>query len=90
MRRTPSTVKSATIPSLRVAPSLRSAAQRVLEPGETLSSFIETALRETIGRREAHEAFVARGLASLARAKKTGRTFTTRQVTARLKKNLGA
>ncbi len=38
-------MKSATLPSLRVDPALREAAEAVLEEGETLSSFVEQAVR---------------------------------------------
>ena len=41
-------MKTATIPSLRVDPALREAAESVLDQGETLSSFVETALRELL------------------------------------------
>jgi hypothetical protein len=41
-------MKSATIPSLRVTPDLRAAAESVLEEGETLSAFVETSLRRQI------------------------------------------
>ena len=39
-------MKTATLPSLRVEPELRDAAESVLQAGETLSSFVETAVRE--------------------------------------------
>ena len=41
-------MKTATLPSLRVEPELREAAESVLEQGETLSGFIEASVRETI------------------------------------------
>ena len=44
-------MKNATLPSLRVEPELREAAESVLLAGETLSAFIETSVRETIERR---------------------------------------
>ena len=44
-------MKSATLPSLRVEPRLRDAAESVLLEGETLSSLLETSVRETIERR---------------------------------------
>lgn len=61
-------MKTATIPSLRVAPALRDAAENVLEEGETLSGFVEQSLRAGIRRRELQHEFLARGLAARAQA----------------------
>jgi hypothetical protein len=65
-------MKSATLPSLRVDPELREAAESVLEEGETLSGFIEASVRETIARRRTRAEFFARGLASRDDARRTG------------------
>lgn len=65
-------MKSASLPSLRVDPELREAAESVLAEGESLSSFIEGAVRETIERRRVRTEFIARGLASRDEAKRTG------------------
>lgn len=55
-------MKSATIPSLRVAPQLRHAAEELLQEGESLSSFVEQSIRESIERRRNQREFIARGL----------------------------
>jgi len=81
-------VKTATIPSLRVDPALRQAAEEVLEEGETLSAFVETSVRAQIERRKAQEAFVARGLASRTNAQKSGRYVPAERVVAGLEKRL--
>jgi len=65
-------MKSATLPSLRVEPELREAAESVLQEGETLSGFIEASVRETILRRRTRAEFIARGLAARDEAKGTG------------------
>lgn len=65
-------MKSASFPSLRVEPELRAAAESVLREGETLTSLIETAMRETIHRRQAQAEFQARGLKSGNDARCTG------------------
>lgn len=65
-------MKSATLPSLRVDPELREAAESVLQEGETLSGFIEASVRETILRRRTRAEFIARGLASRDEARRTG------------------
>jgi predicted transcriptional regulator len=57
-------MKTATIPSLRVEPELRTAAEDVLEEGETLSSFVEQAIRDGVQRRRAQREFIERGLRS--------------------------
>ena len=44
-------MKTSTLPSVRVEPELREAAESVLQEGETLSGFIEASVRETIERR---------------------------------------
>lgn len=57
-------MKSATIPALRVEPELREAVEDVLGENETLSSFMESALRAGVGRRRHQREFIARGLAA--------------------------
>jgi hypothetical protein len=65
-------MKSASLPSLRVKPELRSAAEQVLEQGETLSAFIESSLRTNIEKRLNQKEFMARGLSSRELARKSG------------------
>jgi hypothetical protein len=65
-------MKTATLPSLRVAPELREAAESVLAEGETLSAFMEAAVRATVDRRRMQAEFLARAEASRAQAKRSG------------------
>lgn len=65
-------MKTATIPSLRVDPELRAAAESVLKEGETLSAFVEDSLKRQIDFRRTQAEFIARGLAGLAEAERTG------------------
>ena len=65
-------MKTATIPSLRVEPTLRQAAESVLEKGETLSGFVEQSIQAQITHRQNRQEFLNRGLASLAEAKASG------------------
>lgn len=81
-------MKTATIPSLRVAPALRKAAEDVLREGESLSGFVETSLRAQIELRRAQDEFVARGLASRERSRATGVYHGAADVLKELKKNL--
>lgn len=73
-------MKTATIPSLRVDPELRHAAESVLQDGETLSGFVEQSLRANIERRRFRQEFVARGLASREEARLTGEYFPAEDV----------
>ncbi|KAF1695192.1 hypothetical protein CSC62_10920 [Pseudoxanthomonas jiangsuensis] len=66
-------MKTATLPSLRVDPALREAAESVLQEGETLSSFVEQSVRAQVLQRQQQEAFIARGLASRDKAQAAGR-----------------
>lgn len=66
-------MKTSTIPSVRVEPELREQLEQVLQDGETLSSFVETSVRETVQRRLDQARFVARGMASLDAARRGGR-----------------
>ena len=77
-------MKSATIPALRVQPELRQAAEEMLQPGETLSGFVEESLRRNVERRLAQRAFLARGLASRDAAKKSGKYVTADAVLSKL------
>lgn len=77
-------MKTATIPSLRVAPELRQAAESVLQEGETLSGFVEQSIRAQIQRRRFQQEFIARGLASRDEAKRTGIYYSHEEVMAEL------
>lgn len=73
-------MKSATIPPLRVTPDLRRDAESVLQEGESLSSFVEEALRRQVEHRKLREEFINRGLASRDHAKATGEYASKEEV----------
>jgi predicted transcriptional regulator len=77
-------MKSSTIPSLRVEPELRQAAEDVLREGETLTHFLEESLRAGILRRKIQKEFIERGLASADEARRTGEYFSAKSVHAEL------
>jgi predicted transcriptional regulator len=83
-------MKTATFPSLRVAPEFRQAAEQVLQEGESLSSFVEESIRENITRRQLQSEFVARGLASRDHARETGGYVSADAVLGRLEKMLAS
>ena len=69
-------MKTATIPSLRVEPALREAAESVLREGETLSGLVEASVRAQVHQRQLQDEFIKRGLASLEESKRTGVYYT--------------
>lgn len=73
-------MKTTTIPPLRVSPALRRQAESVLADGETLSGFMLDALQKSITQRRDQQAFVARGVASGAKARRTGRYVSAQDV----------
>ena len=73
-------MKTATIPSLRVEPTLRQAAESVLEEGETLSGFVEQSIEAQIAHRLNRQEFLQRGLAGLAEARASGKFYTADEV----------
>ena len=68
-------MKTATIPSVRVDPAFRSEVEQVLGVGESLSEFVESALRASVRQRRDQAEFLVRGKRSLADAKKSGIYF---------------
>lgn len=81
-------MKTATFPSLRVDPELRQAAEQMLQEGESLSSFVEQSIRESIERRQLQREFIARGLCSGDEARRTGTYVSSSAVIGRLEKML--
>lgn len=82
--------ESASLPSLRVDPELRQAAEGVLRDGESLSSLIESSLRSYVIRRQLQRDFVARGLASGDEARRSGEYYAADEVHAELEVLLAA
>lgn len=81
-------MKTTSIPSLRVSPELRKQAEDVLEQGETLSGFVLDALTRSIDYRKSRQAFIARGVSSAARAKETGKFVPADKVIGKLARKL--
>ena len=77
-------MKTTTIPPLRVSPALRRDAESVLAEGETLSSFLMEVLQSGIAQRRDQQSFVARGLASAAKARHTGKYVSAETVLKKL------
>ena len=81
-------MKSATFPSLRTTPELRQAAEQILVEGETLSSFVEQAIRESVARRQHQQEFIARGLRSRDDARQSGQYVSADTVIKKLEQML--
>src|SRR5437868_13405434 len=52
-------MKTATLPSIRVEPEFRSTVESLLSESETLTEFVENAVRETVARRRNQAEFVS-------------------------------
>lgn len=83
-------MKTANLPSVRVEPELRAELESLLEAGETLSGFVEAAVRASVHRRRAQAEFVARGLRSLDEARRTGKYVDADVVVGKLQRKLEA
>lgn len=83
-------MRTASLPPIRVEPEFRSLIEGVLEEGETLSSLIESAVRQEVNRRITVAEFHKRGFESLAHARDTGVYSTAEAVLSRLEARLAA
>ena len=81
-------MKSAAIPAVRVPPELRQAAEELLQAGETLSGFVEEAVRRNVEFRQAQKAFIDRGLASAEGARKSGKYVSSGAALSKLARRL--
>lgn len=83
-------MKTATLPPIRVAPDLRLELEGVLEQGETLSQFVENAVRATVAKRKNQAEFVRRGMAAIEETKREGSGIPADVVLAKLDAKLVA
>ena len=83
-------MKVAQLPPVRVEPAVRAEIESVLRDGESLSTFVETAAIEAARRRKLQEAFLDRGRASLAEARRTGEFYELDTVFERLQSRLSS
>jgi hypothetical protein len=81
-------VKTTTLPPLRVTQELRESAEAVLAEGETLSSFVLDAVTRSIEQRRSEQAFIARGMASREKAKRSRRYIPAGAVIRKLRGRL--
>lgn len=80
--------KDAVIPQVRVEAELRASLDAVLRPGETLTDFVEAAVRNAVEYRRVQTDFASRCDASLAEYERTGASIPAAQVIAKLESKL--
>lgn len=81
-------MKDAVIPQVRVETELRASLDAVLRPGETLTDFVEVAVRNAVEYRRVQTDFASRCDASLAAFERTGVSAPAAQVIAKLESKL--
>jgi hypothetical protein len=83
-------MKTSTIPAVRVEPRLREEVESLLGEGETVSQFVEAAVRASVQRRRAQAEFIGRGLHSRQSARRTGEYVAAEAVVDTLQRKLDA
>jgi hypothetical protein len=81
-------MKTATLPPIRVAPDFRLELEGVLEQGESLSQFVESAVRTTVAKRKTQAEFVRRGMAAIEATQRDVSGIPAEQVIAKLEAKL--
>ena len=83
-------MKTAVIPQVRVEPALREELDAVLGENETLSEFVEDAVRRAVEYRRVQAAFLAKGDQAWAEFQRTGQAIDAEDVLATLQGRLDA
>jgi len=81
-------MKTATLPPIRVTTDLRLEVEGVLEHGESLSQFVESAVRATLAKRKTQVEFIRRGIAAIEATQRDGSGIPAEQVIAKLEAKL--
>ena len=83
-------MKTATLPPIRVTPDFRLELEGVLEQGESLSQFVENAVRATVAKRKNQAEFMRRGIAAIEATQRDGNGIPAERVLAKLEAKLEA
>ncbi|MCA3238677.1 MAG: YlcI/YnfO family protein [Curvibacter sp.] len=83
-------MKTATLPPIRVEPGFRAELEGVLEQGESLSEFVEGAVRATVQRRKTQAEFVRRGIVAIEETQRDGSGVPAQVVLDKLQSKLDA
>jgi hypothetical protein len=81
-------MKTATIPPILIEPEFRAEVECVLEQGESFSEFVESAVRQSVLKRQHQAEFVRRGIESVNETKLTGAGVAAETVVAKLEAKL--
>lgn len=83
-------MKTATLPPIRIEPNFRIELEGVLEQGESLSAFVENAVRSTVQKRKNQAEFIRRGIVAIEETKRAGSGIPAELVIAKLEAKLAA
>lgn len=83
-------MKDAVIPQVRVDSSLRTELEQVLQAGESITEFVEAAVRRAVEHRRVQASFDVRAEAALADFKRTGESLPAEDVLQMLQARLDA
>jgi hypothetical protein len=83
-------MKSSSLPSIRVEPQLREELEAVLGESETVTEFVEDAVRSAVERRRAEAEFLARGEAAWQAYVSSGLAVPAEDVLAKVQDRLEA
>jgi predicted transcriptional regulator len=83
-------MKTATIPPVRIEPQFREEIEQSLEEGESLTSLVETAVRNEVTRRLERAEFIRRGMAAIERTAAAGDGVPAEVVISKLQAKLAA
>jgi predicted transcriptional regulator len=83
-------LENSTIPPIRVAPAFRGEIESVLEQGESLSEFVENAVRQSVLKRQNQTEFVRRGMAAIEETQRLVNGIAADDVLAQLDAKLAA
>jgi len=73
-------MKTSTLPAVRVEPALRSAAEAVLDEGESLSDFVASCVRDGVAWRRTQDAFLARASDAVERSEREDRGISAQEM----------
>ena len=83
-------MKSATLPAVRVAPELRNQLEAVLDGNESISAFVEEAVRSAVNYRRIQAEFLARGEGAWQEYQRTGQSRPAAEVFDRIQGRIDA
>lgn len=83
-------MKTASLPPVRIEPAFRRAAEEVLQPGETLTQLVESAVRTAVSARKNQAEFLRRGMQAIEETRLEATGIPAEQVIAGLEARLAA